>query len=178
MKNLLTKIIIALLVVSLGACHSKKSSTSNRWEDPIYARREPPREPSLSTPKTAETRGRVIEVALGWIGVPYSYGGNSRKGVDCSGLVCIAFEEGAGIKLPRSSAEQAARCKQIKRENARPGDLIFFTNKRGGGRINHVAIYLGDERVVHSTSSRGVVISSLDETYWATHYYSCGRVLD
>ena len=165
-------IFLILSVAMLSSCHSSKKVT--RWEDPIYARKEEPKSnhPSSSASKAEQ---KVIDAACAWIGVPYKYGGNTRSGVDCSGLVCMAFETGAGIKLPRSSHEQAQWCKTIARNKAKPGDLMFFSNQKGG-RINHVAIYLGDGRVVHSTSSRGVIISSLDESYWSSHYHSCGRV--
>ena len=119
----------------------------------------------------------VIDAAMAWMGTPYSYGGKTRGGTDCSGLTCMAFESGAGIKLPRSSREQADFSRRIRRGDMRPGDLVFFANRRGGTRINHVAIYIGDNRIVHATTSMGVTVSSLDEPYWDSHYHSCGRVL-
>lgn len=163
-----------LIVLLLSACHSSKNSS--RWEDPVYARPpEPPSAQHAAQGDVSDSRRAVVDAACGWIGVPYKYGGNTRSGVDCSGLVCMAFEKGAGLKLPRSSAEQAKWCKSVSQSRLQPGDLIFFTNKRGGGRINHVAIYVGDGRMVHSTSSRGVTISSLDEDYWHSHFHSCGN---
>lgn len=119
----------------------------------------------------------VVEAAMAWMGTPYSYGGSTRGGTDCSGLTCMAFERGASIKLPRSSSEQADFCKRIKRSDLQPADLVFFTNRVGGSRINHVAIYIGDNRIIHATTSLGVTISSLDEPYWDTHLHSCGRIL-
>lgn len=130
--------------------------------------------PTVSAEGTARD---VIDAAMAWMGTPYSYGGNTRGGTDCSGLTCMAFERGAGIKLPRSSREQADYSRRIRRGDLQPGDLVFFTNRRGGTRINHVAIYIGDNRIVHATTSLGVTVSSLDEPYWDSHYHSCGRVL-
>lgn len=129
-------------------------------------------------PKTAGARGRVIDAACAWIGVPYRYGGNTTGGVDCSGLVCMAFEKGASLKLPRSSREICEFSRPVSREKARAGDLVFFVSKRGGDRVNHVAIYLGDNKIVHSTTSKGVIISNLDDDYWKSHYHSCGSVID
>lgn len=124
-----------------------------------------------------ELARRVLDEAYGMLGTRYRHGGNSRSGVDCSGLTCIAFERGAGIKLPRNSAEQRDFCRVIRRDELIPGDLVFFSSRVGGDRINHVAIYVGDNSIIHSTSSRGVIVSDLDDYYWRTHFSSCGRVL-
>lgn len=182
----MSRVLVAfLLIITISACHSSKNS--ERWEDPIYARSSShggrqqgstsANQQSRRNQHVSGDAGAVIDAACAWIGVPYKYGGNTRAGVDCSGLVCMAFEKGAGIRLPRSSADQANWCAKISRGSLKPGDLVFFTNKRGGaGRINHVALFIGDGRMVHSTTSRGVIISSLDEDYWRTHFHSCGRV--
>lgn len=171
---------IGVLVCSfaLVSCHSSKQTV--RWEDDIYTdHSDRGKKGGYSHPEVeaGNAQQRVIDVACSWIGVPYRYGGNSRFGVDCSGLVCVAFEKGADIKLPRSSYEQADFCKKVSRDKIQPGDLIFFTSKKGGSRINHVAIYLGENKIVHATSSRGVIISSLDDEYWHSHFHCCGRVL-
>lgn len=172
-----------LASMTLSSCHSSKNST--RWEDPIYAKDAPAHKkgPSDSLHERPDVttdgpRRKVVDAACAWIGVPYRYGGDSRSGVDCSGLVCMAFQKGAGIKLPRSSREQHSFCKEVSRKKIKPGDLLFFTNNKGGGRINHVGIYVGNNKMIHSSSSRGVIISSLDEDYWATHFHSCGNALD
>lgn len=174
--------------VAVCSCHSSKESFI---ADDIYAKRtKRPKTEQIKTDTSSETKGNysrpnvkagkrekdVIDAACEWLGVPYRYGGNSRSGVDCSGLVCMAFERGAGVTLPRTSIEQANYCKKISRAKAKPGDLVFFVSKKGGKRINHVAIYLGENRVVHSTTSCGVIISSLEDEYWRTHFHSCGRV--
>lgn len=170
-------VVMAVAVLALASCHSSKNSTT--WEDPIYAKHpDKEKKEQKSESKGSGNIRKVIDAACDWIGVPYLYGGNTRKGVDCSGLVCMAFETGAGIRLPRSSSDQAEACRKVKRSAVKPGDLFFFTNKKGGGRINHVALYIGDNRVVHSTTSRGVIISNLDEDYWQSHFHSCGRVIE
>lgn len=180
--GLLLKKIIFLTgcCLVLASCHSTKQ-TASRWEDDIYAKpvvSQQIKSDSKRQPDVNDVRQKVTDAACSWIGVPYRYGGDTRSGVDCSGLVCMAFQSGAGIRLPRSSVEQADYCSKIARDKARAGDLMFFTNKKGGGRINHVAIYLGNDQVVHSTTSRGVIISSLNEEYWRTHFHSCGRILE
>lgn len=190
---MLKKLLYALIVLALGmpcvtSCHSSRGYSDDIYEmgdiegtrkgkkgrkghkDQASDSRRPA---AQSASKRAK---KVIDEAYAWMGVPYRYGGNDRGGVDCSGLTCHAFEHGAGIKLPRRSLEQADHCQIIARSKLRPGDLVFFTSRKGGGTINHVAIYLGDNKIIHSTSSQGVVVSSLDEPYWASHLHTCGRV--
>lgn len=123
------------------------------------------------------TAEAVIKAAREMLGTPYRYGRTGRGGTDCSGLTSLAYEKGAGIKLPRSSREQAQYCRRIEREELCPGDLVFFTSRSGGGSINHVAIYIGDNKIIHATTSQGVVITGLDDYYWRSHYYCGGRVL-
>lgn len=174
--------IAILCALAFSSCHSSKDAA--RWEDPIYARKNGSKKGggndrnSAVDVKVGGSAQKVIDAACSWIGVPYRYGGNTKSGVDCSGLVCMAFDTGAGVKLPRSSREQAKFCKKINKNSARPGDLFFFASRKGGNTINHVALYLGNDRIVHSTTSKGVIISSLSEDYWVAHFHSCGRVFE
>lgn len=131
------------------------------------------RKPQVAT----GTAKDVIDLAYAWLGVPYRYGGNSPRGTDCSGLTCYAFENGAGIKLPRSSSDQADYSRKISERKLAPGDLIFFVNKPGGNRINHVGIYVGEGKMIHASSSQGVTITSLDDKYWRARLCRFGRVL-
>ena len=116
------------------------------------------------------------EVA-GWLGVPYRYGGNNKNGVDCSGLVCQIYLTVYDKKLYRSSANMHDKnCKRIKKSQLKTGDLVFFATGKNRSKVNHVGIYLKDRKFVHSSSSRGVVISDIDEKYFVRTYVGCGRV--
>ena len=117
----------------------------------------------------------LLREADSWIGTPYLYGGNDRNGVDCSGFVCQVFRNSVGLSLPRTSREQHKYCREIGRESLEPGDLVFFTI-RGGSTVGHVGIYIGDDMMVHASSSKGVVISSLSSNYYVVNYYGSGRV--
>ncbi len=113
-----------------------------------------------------------IQKAESWIGVPYNYGGDSRNGVDCSAFVQLIYAD-FGIYLPRTSAEQYIYAKKIDFNDKDIGDLIFFQNK---GRINHVGIYIGDEKMIHSSSSKGVIKQSISDPYFKNKYAGIGRV--
>lgn len=109
---------------------------------------------------------RIIENAMNFINTPYRLGGFSEKGIDCSGLVKKSYEA-AGITLPRTSREQAKTGEIVPISAIKPGDLLFFGKK---GRINHVGIYLGDNKFIHASRESGkVVIANLEEEYYQKH---------
>ena len=114
-----------------------------------------------------DTASDLVSTAMGFIGVPYRYGGNSAEtGFDCSGLVRATYEKTFGKILPRRAADQAAATQVIARSDLRPGDLVFFnTLKR---RHSHMGIYIGDGRFVHAPNSRGRVrVERLANRYFA-----------
>lgn len=112
-----------------------------------------------------------------WIGVPYRYGGSSRRGVDCSGLTCAIYKKVYHKKLKRSSDEQRTdNCSRVAKRNLREGDLVFFHNGRRKRKANHVGIYLKQGRFIHASSSQGVIVSSLDEPYYEKCWMQGGRV--
>ena len=110
----------------------------------------------------------------GWIGTPYKFGGNDKKGVDCSGLVNAIFWEVYEKKTPRNSREIFAVCKPVKWRNLDEGNLIFFNF--GGKEISHVGIYLNDGKFVHASSSKGVVISDLNNAYYKKYIVGYGKI--
>ena len=107
-----------------------------------------------------------------WWGTRYQYGGNSRDGIDCSAFMQVLYTNHFGITLPRTAKEQHDATTRISREELKEGDLVFF-NTRGG--VSHVGIYLQNNKFAHAATSGGVMISDLDETYWAKRYIGAGR---
>lgn len=162
-----------LLIVLAVSCGRKTVVTDSRTYDGD-------REEVLSRPfpdvPISRTRSVIVEEARKWLGTPYRYGGEDMNGVDCSGMVMKVYQNAANIKLPRSSREQQQYCNRIDRNDIALGDLVFFSSKRGGGNVSHVGIYIGGDEFIHSSSSRGVIVSSLAEKYYVAHYHSTGRV--
>ena len=127
-------------------------------------------------PALAESPSDWRGVAMGLLGVPYVYGGQSRTGTDCSGLVLQVFA-GTGLKLPRQSAQQAQMGAVVGLSDLQAGDLLFFDTE-GRGTVTHVGIYLGDGEFINANSYGGqVAVNQLSEKYFAQRYLWARRVL-
>jgi cell wall-associated NlpC family hydrolase len=122
----------------------------------------------------------VLLRAIGLVGTPYVYGGNTpQSGFDCSGLIGYVYRDATGIVLPRSTRELIAMpVPSIGRDALQTGDLVFFATS-GGGKVSHAGIYVGEGRFVHAPSSGGTVrLESLSTAYWQKSYLNAKRVLD
>ena len=116
----------------------------------------------------------IIATAKQYIGVPYVWGGSTPSGFDCSGYVKYVFGK-HGITLPRTSRDQYNVGIWVSKSNLRPGDLVFY-NTSGNG-VSHLGIYIGNGQFIHASSSRGVMISEMSNSYWSARYYGARRVL-
>lgn len=108
-----------------------------------------------------------------WYNTPYKYGGCQKTGVDCSCFADILYEEVYGYKLARTAGDMFNACNKISAEDAKEGDLFFF--KINGDKISHVGVLLKRNFFVHSSTSKGVIISSLDEAYYKKYFFCAGR---
>lgn len=124
----------------------------------------------------------LLVEAESYLGTPYRFGGMSRSGIDCSAFVLSVFGSAMGLELPRVAASQAQEGERVERGNLQKGDLVFFSH-RGGGRISHVGIVHevsedGEVKFIHSSTSKGVTITSLSSSYWGPRYRFAKRVID
>jgi lipoprotein Spr len=118
----------------------------------------------------------LLENVDQWYGVRYRTGGNTKSGVDCSGFTVAVYAAVYGINLPRVSREQYRISRKISTTELQEGDLVFF-NTNGSG-ISHVGIYLGNNKFIHASVSRGIMVSGLFEPYYLKRYYGAGRIDD
>ncbi|HBH65359.1 MAG TPA: bifunctional murein DD-endopeptidase/murein LD-carboxypeptidase, partial [Erwinia persicina] len=124
--------------------------------------------------QNVDIKSRLMDQYADWKGVRYRLGGTSKRGIDCSAFVQTTFREQFGMDLPRSTYEQEDTGKSIQRAKLRPGDLVLF---RAGSTGRHVGIYIGNDNFVHASTSSGVMISNLNESYWKNRYRDARRVL-
>ncbi len=139
------------------------------------ARRDSSAIPECAPIDEASAREALHRFYRNWQGVPYRDGGMSKHAVDCSGLAVLAYREIFGIRLPRTSREQAKFGRTISTGPFRPGDLLFF---KTGSFQHHVGIYFEDNTFIHASSSKGVMLSRLDDAYWQNNFRKATRVLE
>ena len=119
----------------------------------------------------------LMSEAEKYIGMPYVWGGSTpATGFDCSGYVCWVYSQAGVAYLPRTTAQGIFnRCAVISREEAQPGDLIFFTGTyASGSTVTHLGIYVGNGQMLHAGNPIGY--ADIDSPYWSRHYYACGRL--
>jgi cell wall-associated NlpC family hydrolase len=124
----------------------------------------------------SETRVKniLIKQEKDWHGTPHRMGGLSRRGIDCSGFVCITFRDKFGIDLPRSTGSQEDIGPPVKQKELQYGDLVFF---KTGLFARHVGIYVGNRQFIHASTSKGVTRDTLDDYYWSGKYWKAKRVI-
>lgn len=110
-----------------------------------------------------------------WAGTPYRLGGQSRKGIDCSGFVQKTFLDRFNVKLPRMTVDQAKYGKAIAKSDIQTGDLVFFKTGRGPNGY-HVGIYVKEDLFLHASTKGGVIYSSLNSPYWSKKYWQARRI--
>jgi len=193
MKVLLRFALLLLLLIGLGACGSlgiNKSSDDRAKSSPPQFEHEilkdgssasQPEAPQAdNNSKSAEDVGKSDEqdeleaFVDEWYGTPHRMGGMTKKGVDCSGFVIIAYREVFNREFQGRRAEDIfSEMTPLRQDELEFGDLVFF--KVRGRRIDHVGIYMGQGQFAHTSSSRGVMISNLSNAYWAKRFFRGAR---
>lgn len=158
-----------------AADEERRNDTSNEAKD------SPNVSNSLEIPRGYVSKADdIINTALTFSGVRYKYGGTTRKGMDCSGLLYVSFSE-HDVELPRTSSRMAERGKRIRVKDIEKGDLLFFKTTRGSKRINHVGmvVTVDDDEIkfIHASTSRGVTVSSLRDGFWNQAFVKATRIL-
>ena len=120
-------------------------------------------------------RSEIVSLARTKLGCPYVYGAEGPNRFDCSGFTQWLYQH-FDMSLPRTSASQWNRCTKIGKSDLRPGDLVFFSTSYSDGDVAHVAMYIGNDTIIHAANpSSGVIVSSLSGNYYVKHYIGAGR---
>ncbi len=127
----------------------------------------------LGVPVPETANRQLIAFVSEWIGVPYKYGGNDKAGVDCSGFISQVYPNVFNIRVPRNTSQLQQNANHVPRNGLKEGDLVFF--RINTKEVGHAGIYLFNDFFVHSSTSRGVIISKLDDIYWNKYFVGGGR---
>lgn len=166
---ILVSVLIGLTLSSCGSSRTVTTASSGGKGSKTTVRRPPVSglDPAART---------LVREAESWVGTPYRYGGNDRGGVDCSGLVTQVYMNAFGIKLPRTSREQMDFCQNVDKSRLTPGDLLFFRTSRGSKKVSHVGIFVGENQMIHSSTSQGVIYTDINSDYYSRTFAGAGRV--
>jgi len=170
--------VLLALLAACGSAPRKPSSSQMRNPAaavPLAKNLEWSTQPATAPP--ADAANDVLFRAIGLVGTPYRWGGNTPQGgFDCSGLINYIYMTSTGLRLPRTSAEMAALDKpKVDESDLASGDLVFF----GRGHVTHVGVYVGKGRFVHAPNSGGTVrLDDLDGSYWKRNFAYGRRVLN
>ena len=168
--SIMARVALLTLAALLSACASRTPPAPVAQKPVVFITH-----PEETSPVAAD----VLFRALGLVGTPYRWGGNTPdSGFDCSGLIGFVYRDAAGISLPRTTRELIVMRAQDVREDAlQTGDLLFFATG-GGSQVSHAGIYVGEGRFVHAPQTGGTVkLDTLSKAYWQNAYLSAKRVL-
>ncbi len=168
MKKFIFLLTLLITIAGLSSCSSSKNTSNETYTSKHYNNKK--------VEMDKDKVNALVKELNKWIGTKYKYGGTTKKGIDCSGLVMQAYKKACDIKLPRSSREQHRYCTRINRKDLIKGDLVFFATGKSKKIVTHVGVYIGNGEIIHASSSKGVVVSRLSDKYYTNTYHSSGRI--
>ncbi len=174
-KKVILLLLLFISTVSLKAqTNAKDQKEKNQIEDPDNLAKEYFSQ-IMGVALSATSNLKLYEFIYDWIGTPYRLGGGTKKGIDCSGFAFELYNKVFSTLIGTNSRNIFSMVNPINKEELKEGDLVFF--KIGSRSITHMGVYMGNNKFAHASSSKGVMISDLDEDYWRRYYYKGGRLL-
>jgi lipoprotein Spr/probable lipoprotein NlpC len=157
-------LFVLVFILLLNACSSAPSRDINSTNNSKV---------TVTLDNATAVKIQLMQLYSEWKGTPYRFGGMSKRGIDCSGFVALGFQDKFGITLPRTTDEQRGIGQSVSKSQLREGDLVFF---KTGWSTRHVGIYIGNHQFLHASTSQGVMISSLNNSYWKQKYWLARRL--
>lgn len=164
-------VLISSTLLLFASCKSSKNTTNTE---------------SLSSKKTRTKYASLIGVSENqisninlysfideWYGVPYKYSGKTKSGIDCSGFTSLLLQKVYSKNIGGSASSIYDQCKSISKKDLQAGDLVFF--KIESDKISHIGVYLQNNKFVHASTKKGVIINDLNEDYYKKYYYKSAR---
>lgn len=181
--------LVAFVLLPFGCHHQKKAAVKKKAT--ITQTKKVTETPKTNPDTPRLTHAGVLHEKLGlsekdiakskllvfvddWYGVPYKYGGCQKTGIDCSCFTNLLCEKVYNLKVARQAGDMYKESKKITEDELKEGDLVFF--KIGGNSVSHVGVYLKSKMFVHSSTSKGVIINSMNEAYYRKYFHAGGRV--
>lgn len=174
------KVIAALLlIISIASAQaqtttSKSQTTPAKIEDPDNLATEYFSQ-IMGIALSATSNLKLYQFVYDWIGTPYRLGGDTKRGIDCSGFAYQLYNKVFNTIIGSNSRNIFSMVNPVNKDDLKEGDLVFFKIKSRS--ITHMGVYMGNNKFAHASSSKGVMISDLDEDYWRRYYYKGGRLL-
>lgn len=170
--------IIFCLSLFTSSCRSNKNfaSTEKRTEEKSGSTKNIEKKYAalLSVTENNISNTALYSFIDEWYGVPYKYGGKDKKGIDCSNFTSTLYKNIYHKALTGSSSSIFTQCKEVPKKDLKEGDLVFFKIEKDD--ISHIGIYLQNNKFVHATTKKGVMINDLDEAYYKKYFYKAGRL--
>jgi lipoprotein Spr len=179
MKKSLIFALLVCILTTVRAQNSKPSSTKPESKTEVS---DPDNLASqffsqvMGVAVSATSNTKMYQFIYDWLGTPYRLGGDTEKGIDCSGFAYKLYDKTFNTIIGNNSRNIFSMVNPINKTELKEGDLVFF--KIGSKSISHVGVYIGDNKFAHASSSKGVMISNLNEPYWQRYYYKGGRILE
>jgi len=170
MKNQLITLIFLLAAILCSSCSSNRNLVLKKQRAKQLSQ-------SLGFSVNHKDNLRLFEEINQWLGTPYRCGGTTRTGVDCSGFIGAVYQNVYHRQLERTvESIYQHNCQRIGKRNLKTGDLLFFALTKKRRKLSHVGIYLKQDYFAHASSSKGVIISRLNEPYYKKGWKKSGRI--
>ena len=177
-KNKSSVFYLAFIFVMIASsCHTKKKTTSTLPEKTSVSKTNKIKNKYAGLINVDDSKidnVKLYSFIDEWYGVPYKYGGKNKEGIDCSNFTSTLYLNVYSKPLTGTSSSIFDQCKVVSKSNLEEGDLVFF--KIDGDKISHIGVYLQNNKFVHATTKKGVMIDDLDEEYYKKYYYKGGRL--
>lgn len=180
-KHYYKKFILILLVVVFQSCETEKEIINHKIEEKAITEENSDNSfyekhsKILNIKLSGSENKELIKEVSEWLGTPYKYASNTKSGTDCSGFVQAIYLKIYHISLYRSSFDQLKNVRPINKTELQTGDLVFFVTF--GNKVSHVGIYINDNKFIHASTKRGVVVNDLNEEYYQKNFHTAGRVI-
>lgn len=163
-----------LLMLFAISCKSHKNLTTTATENSEAAALKEKYAVQLAVEKKELQNIALLKFMDEWLGVPYKYGGTDKSGIDCSALTGKLYSSIYGKSCGRSAQDIYDQAKTINTSNLKEGDLVFF--KIESKKVSHVGVYITNNKFLHATTKKGVMINDLNENYYKKYFYAAGRI--